>query len=215
MTRLSIAQSIALGLALLLIVGTGISRSSIDLSGTPSESAILSPYAGQEARDVKALSQEDIQGLLAGTGTPFGGMAKPAELNGYPGPRHVLDAAESGELELTSRQQEHIETLYEQMRSGAIELGKRIIDIETAIDVAFANGTITEEWLQDKIEESARLYGQLRVVHLRYHLSTAEILTPRQVEQYNELRGYTSADPCGNVPEGHDPELWRLHHDCG
>jgi Spy/CpxP family protein refolding chaperone len=212
---MKLAQGIALGLALLLIIGTSLSQRTTGLPETASESTIFSPYAGQEARDIKALSDEDIQGLLAGSGTPFGGMAKPAELNGYPGPRHVLDAAEGGELELTSEQQKQVEALYEEMRSGAIELGKRIIDVETAIDEAFADGTITEEWLEEEIEESARLYGQLRMIHLKAHLSMVGILTGQQVERYNELRGYTSGDPCENVPEGHDPELWRLHHDCG
>jgi len=53
------------------------------------------------------------------------------------------------------------------------------------------------------------------MTHLKYHLFMVEILTPQQVAVYNTLRGYTSGDPCENVPEGHDPELWRLHHGCG
>jgi hypothetical protein len=48
------------------------------------------------------LSQTDIESLQNGTGDAFGGMAKLAELNGYPGPRHVLDLA--NELELTPNQ---------------------------------------------------------------------------------------------------------------
>jgi hypothetical protein len=184
------------------------------LSETPAESAILSPYAGQEIRGIKSLSQEDIEGLLAGAGTPFGGMAKPAELNGYPGPRHVLDAVEAGEFELANGQRVQIEALYEKMRSEAIGLGKKIVNIEKAIDDAFIGGTITEEILQEKILESASLYGQLRIVHLKYHLAMVDILSPQQVEQYNELRGYTSGDPCENMPEGHDPDLWKLHNNC-
>ena len=183
-------------------------------SETPDESAIHSPYAGQELRGIKALSQEDIEGLLAGAGTPFGGMAKPAELNGYPGPRHVLDAVEAGEFELTSGQQKQIEVLYEEMRLEAIELGQKIIDIEKTIDDAFVNGTITDQVLQEKVLESADLYGRLRIVHLKYHLSMVDILTPQQVAQYNEIRGYTSGDPCENIPEGHDPEMWKLHNNC-
>jgi Spy/CpxP family protein refolding chaperone len=142
-------------------------------------------------------------------------MAKPAELNGYPGPRHVLDAVEAGEFELTGEQQEQIEALYEEMRSEAIELGDRIIDVEKAIDDAFLDGTITEESLQEKVLQSAGLYGQLRIVHLKYHLLMMDILTPQQVAQYNELRGYASSDPCENIPEGHDPEMWKLHNNCG
>lgn len=185
-----------------------------DVDGNKIESPLHSPYAGQEERGIKALSQSDIEGLLAGSGTPFGGMAKPAELNGYPGPRHVLDAYEAGEFELTKEQHEEIKTLYEAMRSKAIELGIQIIDIEKEIDNSFLDKTITEVFLQNKVSESTHLYGQLRFLHLKYHLSMVKILTPEQVEQYNELRGYTAGDPCKNVPEGHDPKMWKLHNNC-
>lgn len=183
-------------------------------SNSDEESAIHSPYVGQEQRGIKALSQDDIEGLLAGSGTPFGGMAKPAELNGYPGPRHVLDAVEAGEFEVTDEQLAQIEALYEEMQSEAIALGTQIVDLEKAIDDAFANGTITEEFLQENVTASAELYGQLRIVHLKYHLQMVDILTADQVAQYNELRGYISGDPCDNVPEGHDPEMWNLHNNC-
>lgn len=46
-----------------------------------------SHYAGLESRDIKALSADDIAGLRAGASIC---MALPAELNGYPGPMHVL-----------------------------------------------------------------------------------------------------------------------------
>ena len=58
-----------------------------------------SPYAGQQARDIKALSPDEIQGYLTGQGM---GLAKAAELNGYPGPLHVLELA--AELKLTEEQ---------------------------------------------------------------------------------------------------------------
>ena len=115
-------------------------------------------------------------------------MAKPAELNGYPGPRHVLDAFEAREFDLTKQQHEQTKALYEKMRSGAIKLGKQIIDIEKEINDAFVNRTIAEEFLQNKVSESANLYSQLRVAHLKYHLSMIEILSPQQVEKYNKLR---------------------------
>ena len=215
MKRSAIVIGVILAVGLIAIAGVIFGRQHTALSKTPDESAIHSPYAGQESRGIKALSQQDIEGLLAGAGTPFGGMAKPAELNGYPGPRHVLDAVEAGEFELTSGQQEQIEALYEEMRSEAIGLGGRIIDVEKAIDDAFLDGAMTEELLKEKVLESAGLYGQLRIVHLKYHLTTVDILTSQQVAQYNELRGYTSGDPCENIPEGHDPEMWKLHNDCG
>jgi Spy/CpxP family protein refolding chaperone len=180
----------------------------------PDNSSVYSPYAGQEDRGIKSLSQADIDGLLAGEGTPFGGMAKPAELSGYPGPRHVLDAFEAGEFELTAEQEEQIESLYEAMRSQAIELGQQIIEIEKEIDSAFTSRTIAQRFLQDKINESAKLYGQLRTVHLQAHLAMIDILTPEQVDGYNKLRGYAIGDPCKNIPSGHDPEMWKLHNNC-
>ncbi len=178
------------------------------------QSAIHSQYAGQEDRGIKALSQDDIKSLLKGAGTPFGGMAKPAELNGYPGPRHVLDAFIAGEFTLTHEQKNEIEIVYEDMKSKAIVLGKQIIDIEKNIDEAFVNSIITENHLSEQTSRSADLYGQLRLVHLKSHLSMVEILSPKQVSQYNELRGYSSDNPCKNVPAGHDPELWKLHNSC-
>ncbi len=212
--RSKILLGIVLGIGLIAIVSVVFWQQGATQSETPDTSVIQSPYVGQELRGIKALSQEDVDGLLAGAGMPFGGMAKPAELNGYPGPRHVLDAVDAGELEITAGQRAQIETLYKEMQAQAIALGEQIIEIETAIDDAFHNGTITEAFLQSKTSESAALYGQLRFVHLKYHLSMVDILTPEQVAQYNELRGYTSGDPCANVPEGHDPEMWKLHNNC-
>ena len=178
------------------------------------ESDIESPYVGQESRGIKALSEDDINGLLAGAGTPFGGMAKPGELNGYPGPRHVLDAVDAGQFNLTEEQQTLVEDLYQSMLSQSVPLGEQIIAVEKEMDDAFSNGTITTENLTSWVNQSVSLYGQLRIVHLETHLTMVDILTPEQVGQYNELRGYTSDDPCNNVPDGHDEQQWREHNNC-
>jgi len=185
-----------------------------ETSQNSEENSIISPYAGQESRGIKSLSETEIEGLLAGAGTPFGGMAKLGELNGYPGPKHVLEAVEFGEFELTEGQLEKIENLYEEMRSEAIELGTKIIEIEQRLDDSFADKSMTLEVLESEVTKSAELYGQLRFLHLKYHLFMVDILTSEQVEKYNELRGYNSENPCEDVPEGHDPEMWKLHHGC-
>lgn len=49
-----------------------------------------SPYAGQQVRDIKTLSRDDIEELSRGGGW---GLANAAELNGMPGPTHALDVA--------------------------------------------------------------------------------------------------------------------------
>ena len=175
---------------------------------------IHSQYQGQETRSIKALSEDDIKGLLTGAGTPLGGMAKPAELNGYPGPRHVLDAISAGEFEVTAEQKLKIETLYAEMKAQAIILGEKIIAAEQKIDDEFVGNTATEESLRNNIAMSADSYKQLRFVHLKYHLLMKDVLTPEQVQQYNLLRGYVGGDPCKNIPSGHDLELWKTHNDC-
>jgi len=125
-----------------------------------------------------------------------------------------LDATEAGEFEVTDEQKAQIETLYKEMRAEAISLGEQIIELEIAVDDAFTNASIDEAFLEENVTKSARLYGQLRVVHLKYHLSMVDILSDEQVAQYNELRGYTSGDPCNNIPDGHDAELWKQHNNC-
>lgn len=55
------------------------------------EPEAAAPYAGIARRSVKALSDREISDLRTGRGM---GLALAAELNGYPGPAHVLELAE-------------------------------------------------------------------------------------------------------------------------
>ena len=198
---------ILLLIIILVIVSSLITYDQFSLHGD-----ITSPYAGEHVRDVKSLSTSDIDGLKSGTGTPFGGMAKLAELNGYPGPRHVLDLAL--QMELTDSQTKQIEYIYQEMNSEAIILGNKILSIEMELDEKFSEGLIDKNHLKEKISESAEFYAKLRNVHLQSHIVMMDVLTLEQIEKYNELRGYTLDDSCKNIPEGHDPEMWRLHNNC-
>lgn len=175
---------------------------------------VHSPYAGQESRSITSLSPKDIEGLKAGSGTPFGGMALPAELNGYPGPRHVLDLEK--ELKLSADQKARTEKIFGDMKAAALVLGEKIISTEREMDQSFKGGTITSALLNRKVSESARLYGELRHVHLKAHLAMMDVLSRDQVARYGKLRGYGSkANPCEDMPAGHDPQMWKLHHGCG
>lgn len=71
-------------------------------------------YAGQESRAIKAMSAEDTQAFLSGKGM---GLAKAAELNGYPGPSHALALA--SELGLTSEQRQLTQALFATMEEKA------------------------------------------------------------------------------------------------
>ena len=146
---------------------------------------VPSPYAGLEGRAIKALSPEETEQLLAGEGM---GLALAAELNGYPGPRHVLELADS--LELTGEQRERMEALFAGMGEEARELGVRLVEAERRLDQAFAGGAIDDVALGELVGAIAHLRGELRRVHLAAHLRTVEILTLHQRHRYQELRGY-------------------------
>src|SRR4051812_40206345 len=90
-----------------------------------------SPYAGQEQRPIKALSDQEIRDLLEARGM---GLAKAGELNSYPGPLHVLQLA--NQLGLTDAQRAATETLYASMRDKAQPIGVKIIEAEKNLDRA-------------------------------------------------------------------------------
>lgn len=144
-----------------------------------------SPYAGWQARDIKALSDDQIRDLQDGRGM---GLALPAELNGYPGPRHVLDLGPS--LDLSAHQQSAFEELFAEMQAEARRLGAAILAREAALEQAFRSGAVTEAELRDDLTELGDLQGRLRFTHLRYHLAAKSLLSPHQVARYNALRGY-------------------------
>ncbi len=143
------------------------------------------PYAGLTSREIKALSNEDIDGLRNGSGM---GMALAAELNGYPGPRHVLDFADT--LALTELQHDQVARAFEDMKAKAQPLGEAVIMAERELDSLFASGTATQDLVFAGTAKVSKLQGELRATHLSYHLRMVEILTSKQIEEYNRLRGY-------------------------
>jgi Spy/CpxP family protein refolding chaperone len=138
-----------------------------------------------QARSVKALSDQQIADLRAGRGM---GLALAAELNGYPGPIHVLELAD--QLGLSGEQHQRVQKLYDAMKAEAVVVGEKLIDAETALDRAFKDRSIDTERLAELTAVSGKVQGELRAVHLKYHLTTAKLLTPEQSRQYAALRGY-------------------------
>ncbi|HEX2255328.1 MAG TPA: periplasmic heavy metal sensor [Afifellaceae bacterium] len=156
------------------------------------------PYAELTSRTVKALSEQQIADLRAGRGM---GLALAAELNGYPGPRHVLEHADA--LALSGAQRERTEALFEAMLAETTSLGEQLIRQETALDRLFASKSITRETLSATTGTIGTTQGALRDAHLRYHLAMMEVLTPEQVQRYNELRGYGRNGGHGHGHGGH------------
>lgn len=150
--------------------------------------AQVTPYAGEQTRAVKSLSEREIADLRAGKGM---GFAKPAELSSYPGPMHVLEHARA--LELTPTQREATQALIPPMREAALAAAERYIAAERALDALFAGGTASDLQLDAALQKSALALADVRASHLRTHIAQRSLLTPAQITQYNELRGYTRA----------------------
>lgn len=135
--------------------------------------------------ELKTLAAEELEGYLAGEGM---GFALAAELNSYPGPKHVLDAGE--ELEVTAEQKERLEAILEEMLTEAVRLGHAVVEKERELDAIFAKREATLTAVGETTRRIAELEGELRAVHLRAHLLTTEVLTGEQIDEYNRLRGH-------------------------
>jgi len=143
------------------------------------------PYAGLERRPIKALSPEEVKGYAEGAGMS---LALPAELNGYPGPRHVLDAADS--LGLSEGQRQAISAVFDSMQHQAIAVGLRYIRAEQHLDSLFAVGGVTNESLHQGVAAAEDLKARLRVIHLAAHLETTALMDRDQIARYQHMRGY-------------------------
>lgn len=152
-----------------------------------SSERLRSPYAGQSHAAQTGLLSNEVEALSAGAGMA---MALPAELNGYPGPRHLLDAADAGELSLSARQRQTVQNLYDRMLSEAKAKGQEIIKAESQLAHQFADRSIDEIALRNVLAQIAHLRAELRFIHLRTHLKTRELLNSEQIDRYSTLRGY-------------------------
>lgn len=166
------------------------------MPGHSAQSATItgSPYAGMERRAVKALADQEIADLKTGRGM---GLALVAELNGYPGPSHVLELADA--LQLNNEQRAKVKALLSAMKIETIPLGERLIAEEMALDRLFADRTVTPASLDAAASRIGVVQGALRAAHLRYHLAMIEVLNPHQIARYAQLRGYAKS----TTHEGH------------
>ena len=149
-----------------------------------------SPYAGEETREIKALSADEVEGLLAGRGM---GYAKAAELNGYPGPAHVLELA--AQLSLTEAQLAQTRALHARMQREAQAAGRELVAAERELDALYRTQQATPERLSGTLAQVAARQAQVREAHLKAHIEQRALLSAQQVAQYQALRGYTGSAP--------------------
>jgi Spy/CpxP family protein refolding chaperone len=155
------------------------------LSMSTLASAQASPYAGQETRPIKALSDGEVKALRQGQGM---GFAKAAELNGYPGPMHVIELAR--QLDLSAEQRAASQKLMDEHKARARALGERLIEVERELDALFAKRRADAAAVQAATRRIGELQAELRAEHLNTHLAQTALLDAQQIERYAQLRGY-------------------------
>ena len=140
------------------------------------------PASQARAQGTSTLSAEEVRQLLDGDGA---GMAKAAEIHGYPGPKHILERAEH--LGLTATQRDLVTTIRGRMLAEAQRLGRAIVEQEQALDAAFQSKAITREDLAARVSRIGALRAELRAVHLAAHLESVTALTSEQVHAYYQM----------------------------
>jgi Spy/CpxP family protein refolding chaperone len=177
------------------------------LLGLASALAADMPYAGQQSRAIKALSDQEVSDYVEGRGM---GSSKAAELNHYPGPAHVL--ADSSRLELTDRQKAETQSVFDPMSAVAKRSGTAIVAKEAELDALYASGQAAPGTIKDLVTELSRLQAEFRYAHLSAHLAMRAILTPEQIARYDEMRGYTAMAPSASPSREAAPAHQHVPH---
>jgi hypothetical protein len=144
-----------------------------------------SNHATEPTPQIKALSDSQISGYLEGNGM---GVAKVAELNGYPGPDHVLELAT--QLGLNAHQRGTAERLKRSMKKAA-RLGYWLVRDERRLDSLFAEGQADDEKITPLVQRIGSLEAEIRLVHLRAHIEMRRALTSDQIKKYEQERGHS------------------------
>jgi Spy/CpxP family protein refolding chaperone len=156
-------------------------------SGAGATAVVPGSYAGQQTRTATSLSDDEVAGLRAGKGL---GLAKPAELNGYPGPMHALEMAD--QLALTADQRASIQQIFERMAARAKIAGAAYVEAEQALDGVFRSGKADTKTVSAALAKADKARAAARMAHLKAHIETTPILTPQQRATYAQLRGYAA-----------------------
>lgn len=143
------------------------------------------PYAGQQGREIKALSADEVAQYQSGAGM---GYAKAAELNRFPGPMHVLELADK--LSLTPDQRAQTQVLMDAHKAEARALGARRVLSERELEGLFRSGNVDQAALAKAVRDAAILDGEYRLAHLETHRRMRALLSDGQVDAYVRLRGY-------------------------
>ena len=144
-----------------------------------------SPYTHTQSAEFATLTPDEVREVRNGEGM---GLARAAELNSFPGPRHLLDL--KADLDLTQAQIARIEAIHAKMKTRAIAKGEAILQAERHLGNLFAAGRPTATETNRMTEHLGIMRGQLQAIHLLAHIESTRELTAGQIEHYDRLRGY-------------------------
>ena len=144
-----------------------------------------SSYAQSRGTEVATLTDEEVRALRHGEGM---GLARAAELNHFPGPRHLLELA--SELSLGEDQIRRIRAIHNKMKSQAVSKGEDIITAESHLAGLFASGEPSAREVTRVTGRLGVMRGQLQAIHLLAHIEAARELSAGQIREYDRLRGY-------------------------
>ena len=154
------------------------------------------PYAGEQGREIKALSTEEVKQYLSGAGM---GYAKAAEMNHFPGPMHAIELADK--LGLTPDQRLAATQLMDAHKAEARAIGAELVEAEKRLEALFHSGKMEQGALAAAVSGAAANQGKYRLSHLETHRRMRALLTDEQVMRYDALRGY--ARPAADTAHQH------------
>lgn len=130
------------------------------------------------------VSEQEKEALLKGAGLGAGMIAM---MNGYPGPKHVLEMGD--ELGLTAKQRESIGKTYGKVKAESVEFGTELVEKDEKLTALFASGSVSTGEVEKLSREIGELQGRVRAAHLNAHVETYDALTPAQREQLSSMQG--------------------------
>jgi Spy/CpxP family protein refolding chaperone len=189
---------IAIAVAVAVVAGAETPGGGQPPSAPEGADHLRSPYAKLPGPAATGLLPQEVDALTKGEGMA---LALAAEVNGYPGPRHVLDADAAGQLGLRPEQRTALTRVFDRMHALARAKGREILEREGELATRFRHHHIDEAGLTTALDRIGRLRAELRAIHLRAHLETEALLTPEQIARYETARGYDAARP--QNPDAH------------
>jgi hypothetical protein len=106
------------------------------------------------------------------------------------GTAHALELAE--QLGLSREQRLELQRLGDAHHAEARAIGVKFVEAERDLEMLFRRGKVAATELAEAVRSAAAVQGEYRMSHLETHRRVRGVLTDKQVERYDRLRGYAA-----------------------